>query len=101
LDPNFAETVENKYGIQLLGHYIDTEDHTTGGFNPEVDFSLTGGGFVVTDVTAVSQPPGPGVDWLQMSVTSGQLAETVLLVGGLQPIDADVSIPRSVMGTRN
>jgi hypothetical protein len=66
-----------------------------------VDFSLTGGGFVVTDVTAVSQPPGSGVDWLQMSVTSGQLAETVLLVGGLQPIDADVSIPRSVMGTRN
>jgi hypothetical protein len=102
-NPFFATTVENKYGVKLLGQYSDTEG-SDGGFKPEVDFSSTGGGFVVTRVTADTKSPSPtAVDWLKMHATSGSLANTVLLIGtvaGLQPID-DVGIFRSVMGTPN
>ncbi|KAN0133461.1 hypothetical protein V8E53_008629 [Lactarius tabidus] len=89
-NPFFATTVENKYVVKLLGQYSDTEG-SDGGFKPEVDFSSTGGGFVVTRVTADTKSPSPtAVDWLKMHATSGSLANTVLLIGtvaGLQPID--------------
>lgn len=103
LDPTFATTVENKYGIKLLGQYSETEN-SSGGFNPKVDFTSTGGGSVVTDVTAdATSPDSSAVDWLQMEAISGSLAKTVFLIDtvlGQQPIGG-VGISRSVAGTRN
>jgi hypothetical protein len=99
LDPTFAKTIENKYGIQRLGQYSDKDG------DPEVDFSSSGGGSVVTDVTVDAKSPSnsTAVDWLETEAKSGSLAKTVLLigtVGGQAPIDG-VSIFRSVAGMRN
>lgn len=91
-DPLFAARIESKYGIQLLGQYSDTESDT-GTFIPEVDFSSTGGGSVVTHVNANAESSAipAAVDWLEMKATSGSLAQTVLLINtvdGPQPFDS-------------
>ena len=91
-DPSFAARIESKYGIKLLGEYSDTER------SPTVNFSSTGGGSVVTDVTADAKSPtsSSAVDWKEMTAKSGSLAHTVLLidtVGGQQPIGDGVRNP--------
>lgn len=93
-DPSFASRVESKYGIKPLGEYTDTNG------NPTVDFSSSGGGSVVTDVTVdATSPSGPSsVDWMELAAKTGSLAHTVLLigtVGGLPPDDNNVSNSRS------
>lgn len=92
IDPSFAARIESKYGIKLLRNYSDTEG------NPTVDFSSTGGGSVVAEVTADAKSPtsSSAVDWIEMTAKTGSLAHTALFigtVGGLQP--KDVRNPKS------
>ena len=101
IDPLFASRIESKYGIKLLGQYSDTEGNNGGFSNPEVDFSSTGGGSVITTVTADAKSPSPtAVDWLEMDSSSGTLASTVLLIETVagQPPNEDVSNSQSVAG---
>ena len=103
-DPNIAQQVENKFGIELVGTFFlgDVEGFAIGPLKPEVDFTSStnnGNEFFVGNVTGdVPSPSGVlFADWQQMNATSGGLANQVFLietVGG-GPGSSSVSISRS------
>jgi hypothetical protein len=91
-DTNFVQQITDTYGAKPIGqHYYKTGD--TNGFTLVWDFSVLYGTTAVADAEVVGDLPSPdsdpgSVDWLQLTVTSGSLAQDVLLIytdGGEPP----------------
>jgi hypothetical protein len=88
---NFGQHITDYYGAKPIGlHYYQTG---TNGLTPVWDFSLAYGPTAVASAKVVGDIPSPdsdpgSVDWLHLTVTSGSLAQDILLLytdGGEPP----------------
>ena len=100
-DPNFSHHITDFYGAEPIGqNYFQTG---TDGLTPVWDFSQSYGATAVALAKVVGDLPSPdsdpgSVDWQHLTVTSGSLAQDILLLytdGGEPP--SQVKILRSVM----
>jgi hypothetical protein len=98
-DPNFIQQISDAYYIDVVGqHYFQ---NGVDGLTPVWDFRQVYGPNAIALGKVVGDLPSTdagSVDWLHLTVSSGDLAQDILrvyTVGGDPP--SQVSIPRSVM----
>ena len=104
---NFTEQITESYseyyGIELVGQHYFQNSTTGNGLTPVWDLTQTYGPNAIALAEVVGDLPSPdsdpgSVDWQHLTVTSGSLAQEILLLytdGGEPP--SQVKIRRSVM----